>query len=491
MHGVVFRRAALTCGLWWSCAACSLGERFLVPSDHWVGEPSAFGLPYEDFELPTGSDTSVHGWFVPSPQSDGRTVVMCHGNGANISFYHPYYRFLHAAGFHVCLFDYRGYGRSRGALSVDALFSDTEAVLAHVFARPDVARDKVMLFGLSLGAIVALRVAADHPELAGIVIENASSPHAALQREVGGFLTFWAEQLALPGGMEPVDNAARHAGPALFVCGAWDPQLLEHLDAAAAHAGPTASWVQPQTGHAPAALLRHDGEYQDGVVDFLHGCADGRAPWLEVRCDAVGAGSVDVTVLRRQLGDEPLPIEIALVSAAGDAVFERRWLHGERERFALPAAAAPQFVAAWPYAHTRGEPDAATWEPVSGPLRHAADTMPILRSLAAMAAEGDRPLLQSRAFVDTLAWHEQEHGPLPAIAAAELVPELLAVGRVLARGEGPDDRRLAREVLQRAIDAEPADPRLHYWPASAYVTGFRHAEAVADARRLLAHLGGS
>jgi alpha-beta hydrolase superfamily lysophospholipase len=151
---------------------------------------------------------------LPSEDSDGRTVVLCHGNAANISFYHPYYLFLHDAGFHVFLFDYRGFGRSRDDVSVDALFGDTEAALQHVFARPEVDRGKVVLFGMSLGAIPALDAAARNPELAGLVIKNASNPHAALQRGAGGFLTFWAELLALPGGMEPADNARLHQRPA-------------------------------------------------------------------------------------------------------------------------------------------------------------------------------------------------------------------------------------------------------------------------------------
>ena len=97
----------------------------------------------------------------------------------------------------------------------------------------------------------------------------------------------------------------------------------------------------------------------------------------------------------------------------------------------------------------------------------------------------DRPLVQARAFVTSLAWHEREWGPFPPLAAAELVPDLLIVGRALAGSDVADDRQLARQVLQRAVAAEPADPRLHYWPASQYVVGFAHGAEVAEARELL------
>lgn len=468
-------------------AGCSLGERFLRPNGTWLGEPSALGLAYEDVVLPTGRDTTVHGWFLPSAVSDGRTVVLCHGNAANISFYHPYYRFLHEAGFHVFLFDYRGYGKSRGEPSVDALATDTEAAVQYVLDRPDVDRGKVAVFGISLGSIVALRAAAEHPELAALVIENASSPHAAVRRAAGWFVTFWAELFVLPGGLEPVDNAGRYRGPALFLCGAWDSQLGEHLDAATAHVGPTASWVMPETGHAPAGLSQHDGEYERRVTDFLHACADGRAPRLEASVVRFGGGAVTVSVVRQDLGDEPLAVELALVAPDGNVAFERFWLSGDEATLDVPAAAPPAHVVASPYARVTGEPGSATWQPVRGPLRRAADVMPILRAQAAMAAgvSGD-PLGQARAFASTLSRHEAQHGSLPPLAMAELVPELVGTARLLAASDEPGDVAVARTLLQRAIVAEPRDHGLHYWPGSPYVAGFAHGAMVAAARDLLA-----
>lgn len=468
--------------------ACSFGERFLVPDPRWVAEPSALGLSFEEVVLPTGDDTTVHGWFVPSARSDGRTVVLCHGNAANISFYHPYYRFLHAAGFHVFLFDYRGYGKSRGERSVEALFADTDAALAHVFARPDVARDKVALFGMSLGAIVALRAAASHPELCGLVIEDASSPRALLRQQAGAFLTWWAELLALPGDLEPVDNAARHRGPALFLCGEWDAALQQHLAAAAAHAGPTASWVLPETGHAPAGLLQHDGEYEGAITSFLHACAEGRAPGLDVTVGAIADGRAPVTVTRRDFGDEPMAVELALVGDDANVRFERLWLRGERATVTLPVPAPPRFVAAWPRAAVEAADDSDTWQPRHGPLRRAAELQPILRDLAIRATHETDGAASARAFVATLQRHEAEHGPLPSLAAAELVPDLVAVARALSAGDRADDRAAARALYERALAAEPADPRLHYWPAANYVLGFQYAAWLDEARARLAEL---
>ena len=91
--------------------------------------PSDFGLAYEEEQIQTGSDTSVHGWFIPAANANGRTVVFCHGNGINITYCQPYYQFLHDAGFNVFLYDYRGFGKSWGAVSMDAMLSDMTYVI--------------------------------------------------------------------------------------------------------------------------------------------------------------------------------------------------------------------------------------------------------------------------------------------------------------------------------------------------------------------------
>ncbi|HEX5054313.1 MAG TPA: alpha/beta hydrolase [Planctomycetota bacterium] len=88
-----------------------------------MAEPSDLGLAFENVELVTGDDTPVHAWFVPASGNDGRTVLLCHGNAADISFYHPYYSFLHAAGWNVLLHDHRGHGRSRCQRDVGGLLA--------------------------------------------------------------------------------------------------------------------------------------------------------------------------------------------------------------------------------------------------------------------------------------------------------------------------------------------------------------------------------
>lgn len=474
-----------------ACSACAgyVSERFLLPRQEWMAEPSDLGLPFEEVTLATGPATSAHGWFVPAEHGDGRTVLLCHGNAANISFYHPYYTFLHDAGWNVLLFDYRGFGRSRGAVDVAALFSDTGAMLDHLLARPDVDRLKVAIYGISLGAIVALRTAARRPEVTAVAVEDVSSPDEAIDRSLGRLLGWMVSSLALPGGLEPDGNAARIQAPSLFLGAASDPDLLAHVRAFGAAKGSAACWVMPETGHAPNSLLVHDGEYQDAVTGFLDAAVDGRAPRIQAtlqdRCEALLAvrlRAVEIAV------DKPLPVQVCVVDERGEASFFARWMLSPQETWHLPFVGQPTAVTAWRYRHVDGLPSSGEWTRRPGPLAQAERTRNLLASAAGIVTGSREPVRDARGFVETLATL-QARAPFPALLEPELVPSLLVAGRALASSPMAVDRAAARTLLQRCVAASPPKPQLHYWPAVPYVAGFRYAAEVEEAQRLLQDLG--
>ncbi len=460
-------------------SGCNLSDAFLKPREVWLVEPDALGLAFEDFELATGRSTSVHGWFLANPASDGRTVMLCHGSAANISFYHPYYTFLFAAGYHVALFDYRGYGQSKGDVSIAALFDDAERVLEHVRARPEVDPERVVLFGTSLGSVVALRTAARTDGLAGVVVEDTLSPRRYLRRELGAFGAWIVGAFALPGGMEPTATAGALDCPSLFVAGAWDPDLVTHLEAAAAAAAPSACWTQPDTGHAPGGLLEHGGEYQDAIARFMDACIDGSVRPIEVH--ALGDG---VELARTDSAEAPLAVELCLVDADGRARFESLWLGAERVTIAIDEPF--EHATAWEYRRVEGSPDSGTWGRKRGPLARSADTLGYLGSLANLVRDSATPVVDARVFAAELRAGEERDGALHPLAAAELVPHLVQVGEVLIAAPGAIDRALGRDLLKRALAAEPSNHGAHYWPSASYRVGFPHGPALGRARAALA-----
>jgi hypothetical protein len=137
-------------------------QRGLVfcPRKELVATPDQEGLVFEDVWLTTGQGTRIHGWWLPCETSD-RVLLLCHGNGGNISYLMETYRIFHDLGLSVLAFDYSGYGQSGGQPSERATRSDARAAWDWLVREKGIGPERVVLFGRSLGGGVAARLAAD------------------------------------------------------------------------------------------------------------------------------------------------------------------------------------------------------------------------------------------------------------------------------------------------------------------------------------------
>jgi fermentation-respiration switch protein FrsA (DUF1100 family) len=123
---------------------------------------------------PVAFDTSdglrLGAWFFkasgPPPHL---TVVVFNGNAGNRAYRAALAVSLHRHGLHVLLTDYRGYGGNPGAPSERGLVADARAALAYLLSREDVDRSRIVYFGESLGAAVALQLAVEHTPAALIL----------------------------------------------------------------------------------------------------------------------------------------------------------------------------------------------------------------------------------------------------------------------------------------------------------------------------------
>jgi fermentation-respiration switch protein FrsA (DUF1100 family) len=93
-------------------------------------------------------------------------VIVFNGNAGDRSFRAPLAAALNQAGLSVLLFDYRGYGNNPGSASEDGLVRDARAARAYLAARDDVDAGRLIYFGESLGAAVAVALAVERPAAA-------------------------------------------------------------------------------------------------------------------------------------------------------------------------------------------------------------------------------------------------------------------------------------------------------------------------------------
>lgn len=140
--------------------------------------PAAAGLAFEPVGLATteAGVPRLSGWWIPAaPGSPFAriTALYLHGATGNLSNTVDDLQRLHAAGLTVLAIDYRGYGQSEFVHPSQARFlEDAHWALQYLTGTRHAAPNTILLVGQGLGADLAVQVAASHPNLAGVVLEN-------------------------------------------------------------------------------------------------------------------------------------------------------------------------------------------------------------------------------------------------------------------------------------------------------------------------------
>jgi len=454
-----------------SCSSISqsIDSAFLKPVKREVVTPAEFGLAFEAPRIEVEDGVSLQAWFLPAERAEGRTVVLFHGSSANISYYFPYYRFLHGAGFNVFLYDYRGYGRSDGDASFASLFGDLGAVFGFLEGHESVALERTVVYGISMGTILALEAASEYPQLAGVVVEDCVSPDdnvaAYLTRQKYGavsrfFATALLDTFILPWGIEPTDNVDDLAMPSLLIHGENDYKLdlRTSVRAHRASGGSGTLWILPDTGHAPHSLHVHDGTYQAGVIEFLRGCCDRSWRPIGVRWNALEArdGITRGSVSLSQRGTVArVPVEISIMNEKTQFVFRRVWLGERSQQFEIEVPGEIVGVGAKRYLHV--EDQGRTWSlPPSAFIRDKARHAEISARMKALGGEpGAKDLLAVGAEIEAMARVEA----FTPWLEAELTQVYYFLGSRLRRLPGHDDA--ARRWLWHTVDAIPERPELH------------------------------
>lgn len=147
--------------------------------------PRDWGMSYQDVSLRTRDGVQLHGWYIPHATAS-HTLLFLHGNAGNISHRGDSLRIFHRLGLNVLILDYRGYGRSEGRPSEAGLYRDAAAGWRYLLDERGLAPGQVVLFGRSLGAVVAAWLAADVDATerpAVLIMESGFSSAADVARD--------------------------------------------------------------------------------------------------------------------------------------------------------------------------------------------------------------------------------------------------------------------------------------------------------------------
>jgi fermentation-respiration switch protein FrsA (DUF1100 family) len=177
------RRVVLALGM--ATAACvaisAAFERLL--RQHLYHSPGApwcsaehVGLPCEEVSFLTPDGVSLSGWYFRS-QEGLATILFLRGTRydacdlwSNPERARTFGQFVQGTGCNLFLFDYRGFGLSGGRPSEQGTYLDAAGALAHLYGRDDLDPARIVLYGFSLGAGVAVEAAVREP-CAGLILQ--------------------------------------------------------------------------------------------------------------------------------------------------------------------------------------------------------------------------------------------------------------------------------------------------------------------------------
>ncbi len=214
--------------------------------------PAELGVPFEDVAFQTADGVQLRGWILPAA-GRGVTIVFTHG------LFRSRYELMARAvdlwrrGYSVLLYDLRRHGASNGEFCTLGYAERADVAAAVSLVRGKRPDDRIVLFGISMGAAATLLAAPDVGEVAAIVAESSyrslsdtTNHHVTL----GGFpeipfgpMLTWSvagRMGFLPGDCNVESAVARIGAPILFIGGGADIRMpaaetTEPLAAAARH----------------------------------------------------------------------------------------------------------------------------------------------------------------------------------------------------------------------------------------------------------------
>jgi len=263
--------------------AILLAVALLVVVLIWIGQRRLIYFPFggapdlpesglttaETVSFSTEDGLTLHAWFVrATTEPTGQTLIVFNGNAGHRGYRAVLARALAARGLACLLLDYRGYGGNPGSPSEIGLTRDARAARSYLAGRTGVDARRLVYFGESLGAAVAVRLASEHPPEA-LVLRSPFTSLADIGRRHYPWLPVrWILRDRYPA----ADLMAHVRAPVLVIAGTADGIIPFDNSVQFFNAAPQPKQMITIEGadHNDEALV-HGEAMADAVARFLRG----------------------------------------------------------------------------------------------------------------------------------------------------------------------------------------------------------------------------
>ncbi len=239
--------------------------------------PGEFGLDHQDIFLTTPDNIQLHGWFLSSTSDTKGTVFFLHGNAQNISTHIHSVYWLPENGYHVFMMDYRGYGDSTGAPTIQGVIDDINTGFTWLTQNPLVQKRPIFLLGQSLGASLGIYFVGSNPDvrdqLTGVILDAAFSNFRIIAREkLNEFWLTWLLQyplsMLLTDNYNPEDFIQNISPVPIFIMHSNQDRVVpsSHGQRLFRLAGPPKFYKQTRNEHI--GTFKYD-EYRQELLEFI------------------------------------------------------------------------------------------------------------------------------------------------------------------------------------------------------------------------------
>jgi alpha-beta hydrolase superfamily lysophospholipase len=236
--------------------------------------------------LKTAEGISLSCWLIRAEARARGTVIYLHGVSESKIVGLPVAELLRSHGFNVFLYDSRRHGESGGTFCTYGFYEkhDASMVITTLLTRPDFDAGPIGLFGSSMGAAVAVQVAASDPRVMAVVAESGFATLRTIfddyQKQMIKLPWHYLRNLVIKrseqvahfkaNAVSPLDAVRRVTVPLFVLHGTADTLIhysySERVYAAANE--PKELWLIPGARHDNMAQVGGE-EYRERIVRFF------------------------------------------------------------------------------------------------------------------------------------------------------------------------------------------------------------------------------
>lgn len=236
-----------------------------VPGRTLTMTPIDVGMDYQDVSIKTADGVTLHGWFIVGRSS--RVLLFFHGNAGNISHRLESIRQFQNLGLSVLIIDYRGYGQSGGRTTERGIYYDADAAWRYLTENRGISGSDIVIFGRSLGASAASRLATQHQPLA-LIVESSFTSVPDIAQELYPWLPArWLSRFS-----HATRDYVRDVQCPVLIIHSRDDEIIpfHHGEAIFASANEPRTLMALRGTHNDA-FLRDERAYIEGIQAFLKG----------------------------------------------------------------------------------------------------------------------------------------------------------------------------------------------------------------------------